>query len=318
MNRSTLNGMSFALPWLVGFSFLVAYPFVVSIYWSFHQADLINPPQWSGLQHYERLAEELSEGEGFGKALQNTAYYSLLSVPLTVAMGLFLAVLLSLNLRGQAIYRTLFFLPAMIPVVATSVLWIWLLDPQDGMMNYWLAGIGVPPQNWLTQARSAVSGDGLANLAGWLGGENELRLMGSKDSLVLMSVWCVGNVMIIFMAGIGDIPKSLYEAARIDGAGPFQRFRHLTLPMLSPVIFFNLVMGLIRSVQSFTAFYILSEGTGQPGDSMLVVSIHLFLSAFSDLQMGYTSAMAWVLFALLVTCTVLLFQSTRYWVRPVD
>jgi multiple sugar transport system permease protein len=182
------------------------------------------------------------------------------------------------------------------------------------MVNYLLGYLGIADQNWLTQARSAVSVEGVGTIAGWIRGENSLTLFGAKDSLVLMSVWTVGNAMIIFLAAIGDVPRSLYEAATIDGAGWWGKFRHVTLPMLSPVILFNLIMGLIRSVQTFASVYILSEGTGQPGQSMLVYSLHLFLSAFSDLEMGYASAMAWIMFVMLVVGTLLLFRSSRHWV----
>lgn len=314
MKRRHLAGTLFASPWITGFLLLVAWPFAASIYWSFCHFDLINPPELIGAENYQRLMDELVEGRGFAIALKNTAYFALLSVPLTVATGLLLAVMLSWKIRGQAIYRTMFYLPAVIPVVATSVLWLWLLDPQDGMVNYLLGWIGLPEQNWLTQARSAVSPEGVGTLTGWLAGNNELTLFGAKDALVLMSVWAVGNAMIIFLAAIGDVPRSLYEAASIDGAGWFHKFRHVTIPMLSPVILFNVVMGLIRSVQTFTSIYILSEGTGQPGDSLLVFSLHLFLSAFSDLEMGYASAMAWVTFVILVVCTLLLFRSSKHWV----
>jgi multiple sugar transport system permease protein len=207
-----------------------------------------------------------------------------------------------------------FYLPAVVPVVATSILWMWLLDPADGMVNYVLGSVGVDSQNWLTQSRAAVSVDGWQTIRGWLAGDNALALMGALDALVLMSVWTVGNSMIIFLAAVGDVPQSLYEAARIDGAGWWGRFRHITVPMLSPVILFNLVMGLIRSVQTFTPVYILSEGTGQPGQSLLLFSLHLFLSAFSDLEMGYASAMAWIVFVILVVCTVALFRTSRHWV----
>lgn len=308
-------GWLFASPWLIGFILLVAYPFAASVYWSFCKFDLINPPEFAGTENFRQLSSEFGSGEGFSLALQNTVYYALLSVPLSIVMGILLAVILSWQVRGQSIYRTIFFLPAVVPVVATSILWLWLLDPQDGMINYLLSWLAIPEQNWLTQSRSAVSAEGLQTVTGWLRGENELRLMGAKDALVLMSVWGVGNAMVIFLAAIGDVPKSLYEAATIDGAGPLRRFIHITLPMLSPVILFNLVMGLIRSVQTFTSVYILSEGTGQPGQSLLVFSLHLFLSAFSDLQMGYASAMAWLMFVILVVCTMLLFRSSRYWVH---
>ena len=183
-------------------------------------------------------------------------------VPLSISFGLLLAIMLSWNVRGQAIYRTLFYLPAVIPIVAASVLWLWLLDPADGMVNYLLGWIGLADQNWLTQARSAVSQEGLETVRGWAKGENVLALFGARDAMILMSVWAVGNAMIIFLAAIGDVPQSLYEAATIDGAGWWSKFRHVTLPMLSPVILFNLIMGLIRSVQMFASVYVLSEGTG--------------------------------------------------------
>ena len=314
MKRRNLAGYLFASPWMVGFLLLVAWPFAASIYWSFCRFDLINPPEFIGAENYQRLMRELVEGRGFAVALKNTAYYSLLSVPLSILVGLILAIFLSWKIRGQAFYRTVFYLPAVIPMVAASVLWLWLLDPQDGMVNYIFGWFGMPDQNWLTQSRSALSTDGMGTFTGWLNGQNELTLFGAKDALVLMSVWTVGNAMIIFLAAIGDVPESLYEAATVDGAGWFHKFRHITLPMLSPVILFNLVMGLIKSVQTFTTIYILSEGTGQPGDSLLVFSLHLFLSAFSDLEMGYASAMAWVTFVLLVVCTLLLFRSSRHWV----
>lgn len=309
-----MAGVLFASPWLVGFVLLVAWPFAASVYWSFCEFDLINPPRWTGWDNYSRLAGELSDGTGFAVALRNTAYYAMLSVPLSVIIGLGLAIMLSWPIRGQAFYRTVFYLPAIVPVVAASILWLWVLDPADGIVNLLLGWLGLADQNWLTQSRSAVSSEGLATIAGWWRGENELALLGSKDALVLLSVWTVGNAMIIFLAAIGDVPRSLYEAATIDGAGGWAKFRHVTLPMLSPVILFNLIMGLIRSVQTFASVYILSEGTGQPGQSLLVVSLHLFLSAFADLEMGYASAMAWIVFVILVVCTLLLFRSSRHWV----
>jgi multiple sugar transport system permease protein len=312
MNR--LAGPLFASPWILGFLLLVAWPFAASLYWSLCQFDLIHPPQWIGAENYQRLSAELLEGSGFAIALRNTVYYAMLSVPLSVVVGLGLALMLSWRIRGQAVYRTVFYLPAVVPVVATSILWMWLLDPADGMVNYVLGSVGVDSQNWLTQSRAAVSVDGWQTIRGWLAGDNALALMGALDALVLMSVWTVGNSMIIFLAAVGDVPQSLYEAARIDGAGWWGRFRHITVPMLSPVILFNLVMGLIRSVQTFTPVYILSEGTGQPGQSLLLFSLHLFLSAFSDLEMGYASAMAWIVFVILVVCTVALFRTSRHWV----
>lgn len=313
--RRTLTGLSFVSPWLLGLAALVLYPFAASLYWSFCRYDLLQPPQWIGLANYRRLADELATGQGFGLALWNTAYYALLSVPLSIFLGIVLAVMLSWKVRGQAIYRTLFFLPSVVPVVAAAVLWMWLLDPRDGLMNYVLASAGLPPQNWF------ASPDEAAWLPGWLptrGADGALHWdatrFGAKDGLVLMSLWGVGNFMIIYLAALGDVPRQLYQAAQLDGAGRWRRFWHITLPMLSPVIFFNLVMGLIQSVQAFTQIYLVSEGRGAPAGSTLVLSLHLFLSAFANLEMGYASAIAWVLFVLLLIATAALFRTSRYWV----
>ena len=304
-NRTAWTALGFISPWALGFVTLIAYPFVASLYWSFCRYDLLGEPRYVGLQNYRRLAEELVAGDRFGLAVWNTAYYALLSVPLSIALGVGLAVILSWNVRGQALYRTVFFLPSVVPVVASSVLWLWLLDPLDGLVNYGLSWLGLPPQGWFTSVREA------AWPPGWFTGAAGF---GSKDGLVLMSLWGVGNVMIIYLAALGDVPRSLYEAAELDGAGPWRRFRHVTLPMLTPVIFFNLVMGLIHAVQAFTQVYIVSKGQGAPAGSTLMLSLHMFLAAFKELEMGYASAMAWVLFVLVLAVTIALFRSARHWV----
>ena len=297
--RQPLAGLLFVGPWLIGLASLVAFPFAASLVWSFCRYDLLSPPRFIGGENYERLAREILRGEDFGQAVWNTAYFALVSVPLSIALGVALAVMLSWRVRGQAVYRTIFFLPSVIPVVAASALWMWILDPAHGLVNHLLARVGLPGQLWFKGT-----------------GEAALSLdFGSKDALVLMSLWGVGNFMIIYLAAIGEIPQELYEAAELDGAGPVRRFRHVTLPLLTPVIFFNLVMGLIQSVQAFTQVYIVSEGTGKPGGSTLVLSLHLFLAAFKDLEMGYASAMAWILFAILAICTAALFRSSRLWVH---
>lgn len=309
-----LTPFLFCSPWLIGFALLFVWPFAASLYWSLCEFDLINPPRFIGTQNYSRLASEIGTEHGFGLALKNTIYYSLLSVPLSVALGVGLAVLLSAKVKGQAIFRTIVFLPSVIPVVAASVLWLWLLEPDSGMVNYLLSWIGLPNQNWLNQSNSAVSSAGFDAVANSWSGQ-PLKLFGSKDAVVLMSLWGVGNFVVIYLAAISDIPQSLYEAAEIDGASGWRKLLHVTVPMLSPVIFFNLVMGLIRSVQTFASIYVLSEGTGQPGGSLMMLSLKLFLSAFDDLEMGYASAMAWLLFVALVVTTMLLFRTSRYWVH---
>jgi len=302
MVRRESLGPLFISPWLVGFVLLIAFPFAASFYWSFCRYDLLSPPRFVGLENYQRLADEAVTGGRFGQALWNTGYFALLSVPLSILVGVGLAVMLSWKIRGQSVYRTLFFLPSVVPVVAASVLWMWLLDPRDGIVNAMLARLGLSGSLWFKGATEAMAPPG------WFD-------FGSKDALVLMAVWASGNMMVIYLAAIGDIPNQLYEAAELDGAGRLRRFLHVTLPMLSPVIFFNLVMGLIQSVQTFTQVYLVSEGTGEPAGWSLMLSLHLFLAAFQDLDMGYASAMAWLLFVALLGATVVLFRTARHWVH---
>jgi multiple sugar transport system permease protein len=303
MNRLRTNyrGLLFISPWLTGFVLLIAYPFAASLYWSFTQYDMIDAPRAVGLANYETLAEELSSGRGFGLAVWNTLYYAAISVPLSIALGIGLAVMLSWQVRGQAVFRTLFYLPSVVPAVAAAALWLWLLDPQSGLVNHLLTYVGVEQgPGWFKSV-----GEGFVFRGGF----------GSKDGLILMSLWGVGNFMLIYLAALGDIPQQLYEAAELDGAGRIRRFWHITLPMLSPVIFFNLVLGIIQAVQAFTQVYIVSEGQGGPAGSTMMISMHLFLSAFRDQRMGYASAVAWLLFAAILAVTVLLFRTSKYWVH---
>ncbi len=309
MRQRTVRALPFLLPWLIGFCTLTVYPFIASLYWSFCRYDLLSPPVWVGWSNYARLADELSRDGRFGRALWNTFYYAALSVPLSILLGVTLATMLSWRVRGQAFYRTLLFLPSVVPVVAASALWIWLLDPQTGLVNHVLSQwLGLPAQGWLDSTSEAF----------WPphhpADAPQGNILGSKDGLVLMSLWGVGNFMVIYLAALGDIPRQLYEAARIDGAGRLRRFWHITLPMLTPVIFFNLVMGFIQAVQAFTQIYLVSDGQGDPAGASLMLSLHLFLSAFKDLDMGYASAMAWILFLLVLVTTIVLFRTSRRWV----
>ena len=302
---STLIGYLFISPWLIGFGLLVGYPFVASLYWSFCRYDLLSPPEWVGTEHYRRIAREFITGDGVALALWNTAYYACLAVPLSVVMGVALAIVLSWPFRGRTFVRTICFLPSVVPVVASSILWMWLLDPRRGIVNRILSRLQMSPPGWLTDYREA------AWLPGWWSGNGGF---GSKDALVLMAVWSVGNMMLIYLAALGDVPRELHEAAAMDGAGRVRRFWQITLPMLSPVILFHTVMGLIQSVQVFTQMYVVSEGTGAPERSLLVLSLYMFLTAFQDLNMGYASAIAWVTFAFLVVATWMLFRGASRWV----
>lgn len=300
-----VGALPFVAPWLVGFLVLTVYPFAASLYWSFCRYDLLTAPQWIGGGNYARLADELWSGGPFGRALCNTAYYAAVSVPLSVVLGVVLATLLSQRVKGVAVYRMLWFLPSVVPVVASAVLWTWLLDPQDGLVNYLL---GDPfAQGWFNSTSEALW-PGSWPASGW-------SIFGSKDALVLMSLWGVGNFMVIYLAAIGDVPNALHEAARLDGAGPLRRFFYVTLPLLTPVIFFNVVMSTIGAAQAFTQVYLVSEGAGDPAGSTLLLSLHLFLAAFRDLEMGYASAMAWVLFVIVLVVTVWLFRTSKGWVH---
>ena len=295
-------------PWLVGFLVLTVYPFCASLYWSFCRYDLLSAPRWVGLRNYRRLVAEFWEGGEVARAAGNTAYYAAGSVALSVMLGIGLAVMLSWPVRGRAAYRTLCFLPAVVPTVAAAVLWIWLLDPQKGLVNSLLKAVDLPAQGWF-QSTSA---------AGWPTAwpvDYAGRIFGSKDGLVLMSLWGIGNLLVIYLAALADIPRQLYEAAEIDGARRLRQFWHVTLPMLTPVVFFNVVMGLIQSVQAFTQVYLVSDGQGAPAGSTLTLSLHLFLTAFKDLDMGYASAMAWILFVAVMAVTFWIFRTSRHWVH---
>jgi multiple sugar transport system permease protein len=286
VTRNQRNGLLFASPWLIGFAVFVAYPICASLFYSFCAWDAIRAPHWVGLQNYQRL---FTEDDLFWKSLGNTMFMVIVGLPLGLAASLGIALLLNQKLRGMAFYRTLYYLPSITPVIASSILWLWLLNPEIGLVNIALmkAGITHPPA-WLTDPA-------------W-----------SKPALVLMGLWGAGGGMVIYLAALQDVPTPLYEAASLDGANILQQFRHVTLPMLSPVILFNLIMGLIGSFQYFTQAYVMTNGG--PEDSTTFYALHLFNRAFLDFKMGYASAMAWVLFVITLACAFLVFRSSARWV----
>ena len=279
-------GWLFISPWLLGFLVFSAVPFIGSLYLSFCRYDILSSPRWVGLTNFRQL---FFHDPLFWKALYNTLLYTVFAVPLSIVTGVALALLLNANVRGISLYRTIFFLPSIVPMVATSILWIWILNPQIGLINTLLAQIGISGPPWLASAA-------------W-----------SKPSLVIMAVWGVGGSMVIYLAGLKDIPVTLYEAAIVDGANRWHKMIHITLPMLTPVIFFNLVMGLIGSFQYFSQAYIMTRGG--PADSTLFYCLYLFNRAFLYLNMGYASAMAWILFALVLIVTIFVFRSHTKWVH---
>ncbi len=279
-------GYLFISPWLIGFAVFTAVPFIASIGLSFTHYTVASPPTWVGLANYQTL---LFDDPSFWTALINTLVYALVAVPLGVGAAFVLALLLNLELRGMAVYRTIFFLPHIVPVVASSVVFMWVLNPQIGLANGVLALIGIDGPAWLQDPS-------------W-----------SMTTLILLSLWGVGGSVVIYLAGLKDVPQSLYEAARIDGANVFQRAVHITLPMMTPVIFFNLVMGIIHAFQYFTQAYILTNGG--PQESTLFLALYLFFRAWRYLDIGYASALAWIMFVLVAAITYGVFRSQRRWVH---
>jgi len=278
--------MLFASPWLVGFAVFIAYPIAASLYYSFCSYDAIRPAHWVGLQNYQRL---FAEDDLFWKSLGNTLYFVVFGLPIGLAASLGIALLLNQKLKGMAFYRTLYYLPSITPIVATSILWMWLLNPEMGLVNVALMKVGIAhPPAWLSDPA-------------W-----------SKPALILMGLWGVGGGMVIYLAALQDVPEQLYEAASLDGAGRLAQFRHVTLPMLSPVILFNMIIGLIGTFQYFTQAYIMTNGG--PEDSTTFYALHLFNRAFLDFKMGYASAMAWILFLVTLACAAVVFRTSAKWV----
>jgi multiple sugar transport system permease protein len=287
--RNLRNGLLFALPYIVGFTMLEVYPLAMTVKYSLQRYSVLRPAVWVGLENYRRL---FVEDATFWKSLYNTAYFTLGSVPAGLALALCLAMLLSLKVRGQAVYRTIFFLPTIVPLVASAVLWLWVLDPQSGLLNSTLRGVLHLPK-----------------VPGWLADTNW-----SKPALILMSLWSIGGAMVIFLAGLAEVPQSLYEVADIDGAGPLSKFRHVTLPMVSPVILFNLIIGLINGFQYFTQVYVMTNGRGDPAESTMFYALYLYRNAFYYLQMGYGAAMAWIMFLVILGATLVVLMMSKRWV----
>jgi len=281
-------GVAFCAPWFIGLGVFTVYPVLASLFYSFCDYSVLQSPVWIGLENYQRMAGDAV----FWQSLRNTLFYAALSLPLSMIVSLLLAMLLNTQVRGMTVFRVIFYLPAIIPVVAGSMLWLWIFNGQYGLLNWALRPVlgllGQTPPTWLADP------------------------LWAKPALVLMSLWGVGNSMVIYLAGLQDVPKELYESAEIDGAGWWGRLWHITLPMISPVIYFNLIMGIIGTLQVFTQVFVMTGGTnGEPARSTLFYALYLFSTAFYDLRMGYASAMAWVLFVIIVALTILATKLTE-------
>lgn len=285
--RNNINGWLFISPWLIGFLLLTLYPALASLYYSFTDYNIIKPAQWVGLSNYIDL---VTRDPLFWIAIGNTLIYVVLAVPLTILFSVGIAMLLNQPVRGKAFYRAVVFLPTIVPEIVTGLLWIWILHPQFGALNNLLKLVGINGPGWL--------GDPL-----W-----------SKPALVLIGLWGLGNSVIIYLAALQDVPQALYEAAEIDGAGAWAKTRYVTLPMITPTIFFNLVLGIIFGLQTFTSAFIITRGTGGPVDSTLFYGLLIYRNAFSYLKMGYASAMSWLLFLVILGITLVVFKTSGRWV----
>lgn len=271
-------------PWLIGFVLFLAYPMVRSLYLSFTNYNLLSPPMWIGLQNYQHIAVD----EKFWQSLKVTLLYALGSVPVGSLIALGIAVVLSQKLRGITVWRTIFFLPSVLSSIAVAILWLFIFRPQGGLLNVALSWFGIQGPNWLNSETWAL------------------------PALIIMSWWTVGGQMVIYLAGLKGIPETLYEAAEIDGAAGWQKFRFVTIPMLSPTIFFNLVLATIGAFQVFDAGWVMTRGG--PNNATLFYMINLYERAFKFVQMGYASALAWILFIIIMAITLLVIRSSSAWV----
>lgn len=291
--RSSAIGYAFVSPWLFGFLVLTAGPMLYSLYLSFTSASLLSPQRWTGLENYEQM---LLDDPLFYESLLNTVHYVGFSVPLGIVLALALAVLLHQKVRGIAYFRTMFFLPSVTNMVAISVLWLWIFNPEFGLLNSVLSWFAIEGPLWLQSEE-------------W-----------SKPALILMSLWGMGGMMIIFLAALQGVPSELYKAAELDGAGSWARFRMITIPMISPALFFNLIIGIIGSFQVFTQAFVMTGGAqpgseGGPNNSTLFFVLYLYKKAFQEFKMGYASALAWVLFGIVAVLTFLLTRTTKRWIH---
>lgn len=274
----------FIAPWLLGFLILTLIPIIASIFFSFTDWDLFNKANFIGLDNYKKL---FFDDPIFKKVLMNTIKYALMSVPITMILSLGMAYLLNFKIKGMRIFRTIFYLPSLVPVVASSLVFMRLLAP-DGLINKFLAIFGVQGPSWLLDKN-------------WV-----------LVSFVFIAIWGVGANMVLLLAGMQGIPEELYEAAMLDGANRFKTFRHVTIPQLTPIILFNLIMGVIGALQSFSQVYIMTAGGPDNASNMIVP--YLFENGFRYFRMGYASAIAWVLFVIVIILSLVVFKSSSLWV----
>ncbi len=288
--REALTGYIFALPFIFGFLALTLGPMIFSLYASFTEYNIVNPPEWIGLGNYDFI---LRYDEEFRISLKNTIYYVILKTPLVISISLVLAMLMHIDLPGQRYFRTIYYLPTVLTGVAAIFLWVWVLNP-EGLLNRGLGLLGISGPNWFFDPA-------------W-----------SKPGLIVMGMWYIGSPILIFLAGLNGIPTQLYESAEIDGAGPLRKFWNITIPMLSPTIFFLVVTNIIGAFQVFNSAYVVSTtahaSAGAPAQSLLFYEVYLYIRAFQHLEMGFASALAWILFAIVMVVTAIQLWLAKRWV----
>ncbi len=294
--RRFVTGIIFITPWLIGFLLFTLYPMLSALYTSFTIYHIKASSEWVGLANYKAIVHD----KRFWIALYNTTYMVVVGVPSTLIGSFLCAILLNLKLKGQSIYRVIYFIPSIIPVVAASILWVWIYNTNNGILNTALSFVGINGPSWLTDPH-------------W-----------SKPALIIMGWWAMGGTIVIYLSGLQDVPVSLLEAAELDGANWFQRLWHVTVPMVSSITLFNLILGVINMFQYFTQAYVFatsqasyavssSRPLGAPLDSTLFYSIYLYYKAFITMKFGYASALAWILFFIILGSTLLLMKSSEKW-----
>jgi len=292
--RETLWGLVFLSPWLVGLVVFTALPIFASLGLSFTNFNILRPGdiRFIGLDNYTRMWNELWSNGAVGQSIGVTARFALMSVPLMIGLALALALLLNQKLlAGKAVFRTLFFMPVLIPLVASTIVWQGFLNGSTGWLAQILRAVGLPAPDWFADPSWALPG------------------------LVFLGIWGIGNMMLIFLAGLQAVPTELYEAVKVDGGGAWARFRHVTLPMISPVLFYNILIGVIAVAQYFTQAYTLDPtGNGRPGGSTFFFNLNLYKEGWTYNNMGYASALAWVMMFIVVAAALVLFRTSARWV----
>lgn len=287
-------GIVFSSPWIIGFLIFTLYPILISFYYSFTEFSMFKPPVFVGAKNYTSIFQD----DLFLKSLKNTIFMVIFATPVNIMFGLATAMLLNMKLKGMSIYRTIFYIPSIVPQVASAVLWVWILNSRYGVLNLVLKSLGLYQPNWFQNPNY------------------------TKPALIIMGMWATGTIMVIFLAALQDVPISLYESAQIDGANKLSKFINITLPSISPIILYQLIMGIIANFQIFTQVWVIGEAggglTGQlfggPENSILFYATYLFYNAFSYMKMGTASAMAWILFLVSAIVTWIVFKSSNKWV----